>query len=101
MQRDVVKLIVLLLQWLHILESCTTGSVVKSVPEVDTVVLVNIFWLHAALLPPLLLLWHRDELYISLLPNGEQGLVLALSQLEQLSGVPGLTPLGLSLCAMP
>ena len=43
------------------------------VPEIETVILVNIFRLQAALLPPLLLLLHRDELDVGLLPDAKQG----------------------------
>ena len=61
-----------------------------SYTEVDPIVLHHLLRLNAALLPPLLLLQHRDVLDIGLLPDAGQGLVLAICQLEQLGGVSGL-----------
>ena len=46
--------------------------------------------IHGPYLSPLLLVGDRHELDAGLLPDAEQGLVLAVSQLEQLAGVPGL-----------
>ena len=45
---------------------------------------------HGPYLSPLLLVGDRQELDAGLLPDAEQGLVLAVSQLEQLGGVPRL-----------